>query len=71
MRYSDFETMTKRITAQEYVYQKDAIFSQASLLFEEVAQVEKGVRLLGITLTNLDPLTYENIVLPLWETGGS
>ncbi|GMA47671.1 DNA polymerase IV [Tetragenococcus muriaticus] len=71
LRYSDFETMTKRITAQEYVYQKDAIFSQASLLFEEVAQVEKGVRLLGITLTNLDPLTYENIVLPLWETGGS
>ena len=29
--------------------------------------VEKGIRLLGITLTNLDPMTYENIVLPLWE----
>lgn len=71
LRYSDFETITKRVTVQEYIYQKDAIFSQASLIFEEVAQVEKGVRLLGITLTNLDPLTYENIVLPLWETGGS
>ena len=28
---------------------------------------EQGIRLLGITLTNLDPLAYENIVLPLWE----
>ncbi|MEK2535708.1 DNA polymerase IV [Tetragenococcus halophilus] len=69
LRYSDFETITKRATVQEYIYQKDDIFSQASLIFEEVAQVEKGVRLLGITMTNLDPLTYENIVLPLWETG--
>ncbi|AYW51173.1 DNA polymerase IV [Tetragenococcus halophilus] len=69
LRYSDFETITKRATVQEYIYQKDDIFSQASLIFEEVAQVEKGVRLLGITMTNLDPLMYENIVLPLWETG--
>ena len=67
LRYSDFETITKRVTVQEYIYQKDDIFSQASLIFEEVAQVEKGVRLLGVTMTNLDPLTYENIVLPLWE----
>ncbi len=69
LRYSDFETITKRATVQEYIYQKDDIFSQVSLIFEEVAQVEKGVRLLGITMTNLDPLTYENIVLPLWEKG--
>lgn len=69
LRYSDFETITRRATVQEYIYQKDEIFSQASLIFEEVAQVEKGIRLLGITMTNLDPLMYENIVLPLWETG--
>lgn len=69
LRYSDFETITRRATVQEYIYQKDEIFSQASLIFEEVAQVEKGVRLLGVTMTNLDPLMYENIVLPLWETG--
>jgi anaerobic ribonucleoside-triphosphate reductase activating protein len=29
----------------------------------------QGLTLLGVTVTNLDPLTYENIVLPLWGTG--
>ena len=33
----------------------------------EAEGIEKGIRLLGITLTNLDPITYENIRLPLWE----
>lgn len=69
LRYSDFDTITRRTTLTEYIYKTEAIFSQASLLFEEVAKVEKGVRLLGVTMTNLDPMTYENIVLPLWEKG--
>ena len=36
-------------------------------LFYLYGKKVKGIRLLGITLTNLDPLAYENIVLPLWE----
>ncbi|MFR3046768.1 MAG: DNA polymerase IV, partial [Enterococcus faecium] len=51
----------------EYIYKKEALFYQASLIWEEILGVEKVIRLLGITLTNLDPMTYENIVLPLWE----
>ncbi|MBM7710755.1 hypothetical protein JOD16_000315 [Enterococcus xiangfangensis] len=43
------------------------MFSQASLIWEEIGGIEKGIRLVGITLTNLDPVAYENIVLPLWE----
>jgi DNA polymerase IV len=50
------------------MHKKEAIFSQASLIWEEILGIEKGIRLLGITVTNLDPLAYENIVLPLWET---
>ena len=69
VRYSDFTTITKRKTFNEYIHEKDKIFSEASLIWEEVGGVEKGIRLLGITVTNLDPLTYENIVLPLWDTG--
>lgn len=67
VRYADFSTITKRTTLTEYVSEKDVIFSQASLIWEEVLGVEKGIRLLGITVTNLDPMSYENIVLPLWE----
>lgn len=67
VRYSDYTTITKRITLREYLHKKEAIFSQASLIWEEVGGIEKGIRLLGITVTNLDPLAYENIVLPLWE----
>lgn len=66
VRYADFSTITKRSTLNEYLHKKDEIFSRASLIWEEVAGIEKGIRLLGITVTNLDPLSYENIVLPLW-----
>lgn len=66
VRYADFTTITKRTTLTNYVHQKDMIFSQASLIWEDVLGIEKGIRLLGITVTNLDPMTYENIVLPLW-----
>ena len=67
VRYTDYSTVTKRVTLPEYIYKKEALFYQASLIWEEILGVEKGIRLLGITLTNLDPMTYENIVLPLWE----
>ncbi|KAF1301297.1 MULTISPECIES: DNA polymerase IV [Enterococcus] len=66
VRYADYTTITKRVTLPTYVNKKEAIFSQASLIWEEILGLEKGIRLLGITVTNLDPLTYENIRLPLW-----
>lgn len=67
VRYEDFTTVTRRTTLPEYIKEKDELFSQASLIWEETAGIEQGIRLLGITLTNLVPLSYENIVLPLWE----
>lgn len=68
VRYADYTTVTKRHTLNRYVATKEAIFSEASLIWEEILGVEQGIRLLGITLTNLDPVTYENITLPLWES---
>lgn len=67
VRYSDYSTITRRVTLAEYIHKKEDIFSQVSLIWDEVGGVEKGIRLLGITVTNLDPLSYENITLPLWE----
>ena len=51
----------------EYISKKEELFYQANLIWEDILGLEQGIRLLGITLTNLDPLAYENIVLPLWE----
>ena len=67
VRYTDYTTVTKIVTLPEYIYKKEALFYQASLIWEEILGIEQVIRLLWITLTNLDPMTYENIVLPLWE----
>lgn len=67
VRYADYTTITKRKTLPEYVSKKEQIYYQAHLIWEEVLGLELGIRLLGITVTNLDPVTYENISLPLWE----
>lgn len=67
VRYTGYETVTKRKTLPTYLIDKQMIFSQASLIWEDVAGIEKGIRLLGVTVTNLDPVTFENMTLPLWE----
>lgn len=67
VRYTDYTTVTKRRTLPGYMAKKEDIFYQANLIWEEILGLEQGIRLLGITVTNLDPLSYENIVLPLWE----
>lgn len=71
IRYADFETVTKRVTLPHYVRDKEELFFQAQNLWYEIGMIEKGVRLLGVTVTGLDPLTFENIVLPLWEAEAS
>lgn len=67
VRYTDYTTVTKRQTLPEYISKKEELYYQANLIWEEVLGLEQGIRLLGITLTNLDPMAYENMVLPLWE----
>ncbi|MGB3160768.1 DNA polymerase IV [Carnobacterium sp.] len=67
IRYSDFETVTKRHTLPHYIKEAEEIFFHAQNIWDEIGELQKGIRLLGITITTLDPLTFENIVLPLWE----
>ncbi|MBO0471824.1 DNA polymerase IV [Enterococcus sp. DIV0242_7C1] len=67
VRYTDYTTVTRRQTLPEYISTKEELFYQANLIWEEILGLEQGIRLLGITLTNLDPMAYENIILPLWE----
>lgn len=67
IRYSNFETVTKRITLPNSIKDAEEIFFQIQSLWDDIGELQKGIRLLGITVTTLDPLTFENIVLPLWE----
>lgn len=67
IRYSDFETHTRRKTILNYIENTDELFSIVHDLWQQTGDVEKGVRLLGVTMTNLDPVFFENIPLPLWQ----
>ncbi|MFC6171104.1 DNA polymerase IV [Loigolactobacillus jiayinensis] len=66
-RNRDFETTTKRLTLNDYVATESTIAFYAQQLWDESGSLAKGVRLLGITVTTLDPLTFEEISLPLFE----
>lgn len=52
VRYGDFSTLTKRHSLDEYTDQSEVIEREVRQLFEEVGQAEKGIRLLGVTVTN-------------------
>ena len=68
LRTASFETGTKRLTKQEYFLNDVAtIVYYAMQLFEEVAPTELELRLLGLTMTGLAPLEFENMSLPLFE----
>lgn len=66
IRYEDFDTQTRRRTFPNYIQDPEELFLVAMEIWEEEGSLKKGVRLLGITVTSLDPLIYENIPLPLW-----
>lgn len=63
VRYADFTTYTRRKTMLNYIESEAELFSIAYSLWQEIEGVEEGIRLLGVTMTNLDPITYENIPL--------
>lgn len=67
MRNTEFETLTRRVTLEDYISDSDQIFFQAQLLWEEFGDVSEGIRLLGVTLTNLVSVSYEALKLPLWD----
>lgn len=67
VRNRQFETMTKRKTFNEYVGKAAELEAIAWKIWQTIGHAEDGVRLLGITVTNLAPQTFENITLPLYD----
>ncbi|MGT2910203.1 DNA polymerase IV [Streptococcus cameli] len=54
LRYADFTTLTKRKSLTNWIDNADEIESVARELVDRIGQFDKGIRLLGITLTNLE-----------------
>lgn len=66
IRDSEFDTITKRMTFQDYVQDSDEIYRIAKEIYDKLDISNQKIRLLGITLTNLDPLSYEEVSLNLF-----
>lgn len=67
VRYEDFTTITKRKSFPQYFKNADDLFFYGKELFDSLPSSKQGIRLLGITVTNLAPVTFETLPLPLFE----
>ncbi|WP_159560241.1 DNA polymerase IV [Streptococcus halichoeri] len=54
VRYGDFSTLTKRITLEESTQDTDKIEQVAQAIYQSLDETKKGIRLLGVTITNLE-----------------
>ncbi|EUJ54349.1 DNA polymerase IV [Listeria fleischmannii FSL S10-1203] len=63
MRYSDFTTITKRMTLTNYVHDRQMIYEAGLALLNEVYNGSEAIRLIGLTVTNLKPIHFENMRL--------
>ncbi|EAD2799710.1 DNA polymerase IV [Listeria monocytogenes] len=63
LRYSDFTTITKRLTLNEYTNDANQIYQAAALLLRESYKGKDSIRLIGLTVTNLKPVYFENLRL--------
>ncbi|WP_067102814.1 DNA polymerase IV [Streptococcus sp. DD13] len=53
IRYSDFTTLTKRMTLEEWTDQEEIMERAAHEIYDQLAENPAGVRLLGVTMTSL------------------
>lgn len=65
-RTRDFETYSKRKTLNDYLHSAEEVFNTANALFDEL-NITKELRLVGVTITNLDEFGYEELPLNLFE----
>ncbi|KHD46304.1 DNA polymerase IV [Streptococcus hongkongensis] len=54
VRYSDFSTLTKRLSLEELTRDFDVINQKALDIFDSLDENDSGVRLLGVTMSGLD-----------------
>jgi DNA polymerase-4 len=53
IRYADFSKFSKQITIDYFTCSHKDIFDRAKYLFEKNVKIQRGIRLIGVSLTNL------------------
>ncbi|EFR44915.1 DNA polymerase IV [Streptococcus pseudoporcinus] len=64
VRYADFTTLTKRVSLNQATRDLDIISQTANAIYDSIEESELGIRLLGVTLTQLEEKN-EEILLEL------
>jgi len=54
IKYGDFTQITRGTTSNQYKYLENEIIDQTKKLLFDIDRIERGVRLLGITVSNFD-----------------
>lgn len=68
VRYGDFKTQTKRLTQPDFIDNDATLYAGlAKQIMDSLPANNEGIRLLGITLTGLSPISFENIRLNLFD----
>ncbi len=66
VKFSDYQQITRSRTLGNSINSLDAIITEASSLLKTIDLEDKSIRLLGISLSNLDNVTYKVIQLSLF-----
>jgi DNA polymerase IV len=68
IKFSDYQQITRSKTLANYTCDLDAIITTATELFEVIEMENRNIRLLGITLSNLENAKQAQVIqLPLFE----
>ncbi|MBM7618137.1 DNA polymerase-4 [Weissella uvarum] len=69
LRDENFNTVTHRMTQNDFIDNDPVVLNRiANDLLEEAGGFRQPLRLIGLTMTNLTPLAFENIALSLYES---
>ena len=67
VRHADFSTYTRSKLLDTYLHSSSQILSHAIELFNQFWDNETPIRLIGITISNLESATNSNLQLALWD----
>jgi DNA polymerase-4 len=70
LKFSDYRQLTRSKTMLTPISELDTIFEIAKTLLESIDLENRSIRLLGISLSNLDNVKQTQVVqLPLFQNG--
>lgn len=66
IKFSDYQQITRSKTLSVSINDLNAIFNEAKALFKTIELNNRSIRLLGISLSNLEPVAKQIVQLSLW-----